>query len=225
MGARKTLAKKRKNKEERRIAEILKRLDQEYPDADCALKHENPFQLLVATILSAQCTDQRVNMVTPELFKRFPDAGTLARASEDELQSLIRSTGFFRNKSKNLIAAAKKMVERFEGEVPTTMEDLLQLGGVARKTANVVMGTAFGFSSGVVVDTHVRRLSNRLAVSVQKDPTKIEKDLMGCIPEDHWISLSHQLIHHGRQVCKARKPNCRACFLVDLCPYSRDLAE
>ncbi|MFQ5929515.1 MAG: endonuclease III [Acidobacteriota bacterium] len=216
---------KREEKEEQRIAEILRWLDNEYPEATCALHHENPYQLLVATVLSAQCTDERVNMVTPQVFRRYPNPGALAQADENELQELIRSTGFFRNKAKNLIRAARKMVEEFDGEVPKRMEDLIELDGVARKTANVVLGTAFTISSGVVVDTHVKRLSRRLGLSAQNDPNKIEKDLMRQIPEHSWIDFGHQLIHHGRRICKARKPICPECVLSNLCPYYQEFSK
>ena len=205
------------------MAEILARLDEAYPGVTCALRHENPYQLLVATVLSAQCTDVRVNLVTPGLFKRYPTPKALAQADQAHLQEIIRSTGFFRNKSKNLIAAAKRLVKEFDGQIPDTMEALLKLPGVARKTANVVLGTAFEISSGVVVDTHVRRLSQRLGLTFQDDPVKIEKDLMMHIPENRWIDFSHQLIHHGRQICKSQKPRCEQCVLVDLCPYYQEM--
>ncbi len=208
-------------KEERRIREILRGLDEEYSDAECALHHDSPFQLLVATILSAQCTDVRVNKVTPQLFGRYPTPREMAQADEEELQAIIRSTGFFRNKAKNLVGAARRIVETFKGKVPESMEELLQLPGVARKTANVVLGTAFGISSGVVVDTHVKRLSYRLGLTHNKDPNKVERDLMGQIPGDRWISFSHQLIHHGRRICNSRKPKCEACVLVNVCPYGQ----
>lgn len=206
-------------KENQRVATILSVLAQEYPDAQCALRHENAYQLLVATILSAQCTDVRVNLVTPSLFRRYPTPADLAEAETLELQELIRTTGFFRNKAKSLIGAARKMVADFAGQVPRSMKELLTLPGVARKTANVVLGTAFGISSGVVVDTHVRRLSQRLGLSRQKNPVKIERDLMGQIPAQEWIQFAHQLIYHGRRVCRARKPACQKCSLADLCPY------
>ena len=209
-------------KGEKRVLEILARLDQVYPDVTCALNYENPYQLLIATILSAQCTDVRVNKVTPVLFARYPSPELLSQAEPGELQEIVHSTGFFRNKAKNLIAAAKKILSEFDGEVPKTMEKLLKLPGVARKTANVVQGTAFGLSNGVVVDTHVKRLSRRLGLSVHDNPVKIERDLMCRIPQDHWIRLSHQLIHHGRQICKARKPRCERCTFADLCPYFQD---
>ncbi len=212
---------RKKAKEEHRIGEILRGLDEEYADAECALHHDNPFQLLVATILSAQCTDVRVNMVTPELFQRYPTPRAMAQAEEEELQEIIRSTGFFRNKAKNLAGTARKIVETFKGKVPESMEELLQLPGVARKTANVVLGTAFGISSGVVVDTHVKRLSYRLGLTTHTDPNKVEQDLIGQIPHDRWIGFSHQLIHHGRRVCNSRKPKCEACVLWDVCPYGQ----
>lgn len=212
-------------KEKHRVLEILARLDQVYPDVTCALSHKNPYQLLVATILSAQCTDVRVNKVTPALFARYPSPELLAQAESDELQEIIHSTGFFRNKAKNLIAAAKKISNEFDGEVPQKMEKLLELPGVARKTANVVQGTAFGLSNGVVVDTHVKRLSGRLGLSIHDNPVKIERDLIRRIPQEHWIRLSHQLIHHGRQICKARKPRCKRCTFADLCPYFQEFSE
>ena len=212
---------KKQAKEEHRIGEILRRLDEEYADAECALHHEDPFQLLVATILSAQCTDVRVNGVTPQLFQRYPTPREMARADEEELQEIIRSTGVFRNKAKNLVGTARRIVERFKGKVPESMEELLQLPGVARKTANVVLGTAFGIRSGVVVDTHVKRLSYRLGLTTNTDPNKVEQDLMGQIPGDRWIGFSHQLIHHGRRVCNSRKPKCDACVLADVCPYGQ----
>ena len=201
------------------MAEILGALGQEYADANCALHHQSPYELLVATVLSAQCTDVRVNMVTPALFQRFPDAEALAGAAQKELQEIIKSTGFYRNKAKNLIGAAGKLTQEFEGIVPQSMTDLLKLPGVARKTANVVLGTAYGIPSGVVVDTHVSRLSGRLGLTEERDPKKIETDLMEIVPEDEWIDFSHRLIQHGRRVCVARKPRCGDCFLADLCPY------
>lgn len=200
-----------------RLPIILQRLDQTYPTAECALLHRNPFQLLVATILSAQCTDERVNLVTQTLFKKYRTPADFARVSQQALEKEIRSTGFFRNKSKNIRGAAKLIIKKFGGKVPNTMEELLTLPGVARKTANVVLGTAFGVASGVVVDTHVERLSQRLGFSRQKDPKKIEQDLMKIIPPDRWIGFSHQLIWHGRRICQARKPKCAVCPLVDVC--------
>lgn len=205
-------------KEARRVFEIIRLLEQEYGEATCALHHDGPYQLLVATILSAQCTDARVNMVTPALFRRYPDAHAMAEADLDELQEIIRSTGFFRNKSKSLHGSAAKLVDEFDGEVPSNMRDLLKLPGVARKTANVVLGTAYGIASGVVVDTHVGRLSRRLGLTYQKTPVKVEKDLMEIIPRDEWINFAHRLIHHGRRVCQARRPRCEECAFADLCP-------
>ena len=205
-------------KEAHRVFEIIRLLEQEYGEAVCALHHEDAYQLLVATILSAQCTDARVNMVTPALFRRYPDAHAMARADLDELQELIRSTGFFRNKSKSLQGSARRLVDEFDGEVPSNMPDLLKLPGVARKTANVVLGTAYGIASGVVVDTHVGRLSRRLGLTHQKSPVKVEKDLMKMIPRDEWINFAHRLIHHGRRVCQSRRPRCEECAFADLCP-------
>ena len=204
-----------------RVRAILKGLDEAYPAATCALKHENAFQLLISTILSAQCTDERVNQVTGTLFPKYPDAKAFAYANPAELEQEIRPTGFFRNKTKSIMGASKKIVEEFHGEVPKTMEELLTLPGVARKTANVVLGTAFGIAAGVVVDTHVQRLSERLDLTKNTDPKKIEQDLMRVIPQDRWILFSHQLIWHGRRVCQARKPRCVECNLERLC-YSKD---
>jgi len=201
-----------------RIAPIIQRLHAAYPDAECALHHRNAFELLVATILSAQCTDVRVNKVTPALFARFPTPEAMAGADLEELESLIRSTGFYHNKAKNIQGAAQRIVSAYGGVVPQTMAELLTLPGVARKTANVVLGVVFGIADGVVVDTHVKRLSNRLGLTTQSDPEKIERDLQALTPQAEWINLSHLLIFHGRQVCDARKPNCVACSLSDLCP-------
>jgi len=204
-----------------RVRAILQKLDEAYPHATCALKHANSFQLLIATILSAQCTDERVNMVTPGLFQKYRDAKGFAYANPAEVENDIRSTGFFRNKTKSIIGAGKKIVEEFHGEVPKTMDELLTLPGVARKTANVVLGTGFGIASGVVVDTHVQRLSERLDLTKHTDPKKIEGDLMKAIPQDRWILFAHQLIWHGRRVCIARKPRCIDCNLKAIC-YSKD---
>ncbi len=201
-----------------RTGEILKRLEREYPDAHCALDFSNPLELLVATILSAQCTDVRVNMVTPELFARCPTAEAYAEIPTPELEELIRSTGFFRNKARSLKGMGQALVEEHGGEVPAEMAALLALPGVARKTANVVLGNAFGIDEGVVVDTHVNRLSNRLALTAEKTPDKIERDLMELVPREKWTLWAHLLIYHGRQVCKARKPDCGSCALLDLCP-------
>lgn len=204
-----------------RVRAILKGLNEAYPDAKCALKHENAFQLLIATILSAQCTDERVNKVTPTLFRKYPNARAFAYANPKELEQDIRPTGFFRNKTKSIMGASKKIVEEFHGEVPRSMDELLTLPGVARKTANVVLGTAFGIASGIVVDTHVQRVSRRLDLTKNTDPKKIEQDLMKVIPQDRWILFSNQLIWHGRKVCQARKPRCIECNLERLC-YSKD---
>jgi len=192
-----------------------------YPDATCALTHKDAWQLLVATILSAQCTDKRVNEVTPGLFAKYPAIDDFAHASQDELANDIRSTGFFNNKAKSLIGAAKKITGNYGGQVPRTMDELLTVPGAARKTANVVLGTAFGIASGVVVDTHVQRVSQRLDFTRNSDPVKIEKDLMKIIPENKWILFSHQIIYHGRQLCLARKPKCAECALDPLC-YAKD---
>ena len=201
-----------------RAQEIISRLSREYPEATTALDHRSPYELLVATILSAQCTDKRVNMVTPQVFSRYPDAAALALADQGELEEIIRSTGFFRNKAKNLIACARSMVERHSGQVPDTMEELTALGGVGRKTANVVLGNAFGKDEGVVVDTHVQRISGLLALSRQSDPVKIEADLMKIVPRERWTVFPHLLILHGRAVCVARRPRCADCVIYELCP-------
>jgi len=201
----------------KRIAAILKKLDEAYPNAVCELNHENAFQLLIATILSAQCTDVRVNQVTATLFKKYPTPEAFAYANPSELEQDIRPTGFFRNKTKSVIGASKAILERFGGEVPRTMEEMLTIPGAARKTSNVVLGTAFGIASGVVVDTHVQRLSNRLDLSHNEDAKKIEQDLMRILPQDRWISFSHQMIWHGRRVCHARNPKCVDCNLETLC--------
>ncbi|MGH9461687.1 MAG: endonuclease III [Vicinamibacteria bacterium] len=202
----------------KRTALIIKRLRQAFPEVGTALDHRNPVQLLVATILSAQCTDARVNKVTPSLFARFPAADDLAGADRGELEELIRSTGFFRNKAKSIQGAARKIVQDFGGRVPETMDELLSLPGVARKTANVVLGNGFGKAAGVVVDTHVFRLAHRLGLSKGKNPQDVEKDLMEIVPKKEWIGLGNRLIYHGRATCLARKPRCEACFLEPLCP-------
>jgi endonuclease III len=204
-----------------RVHAILEKLDEAYPKVTCALEHDTPFQLLVATILSAQCTDVRVNLVTKTLFAKYETPRDFAHANPSELEQDIRPTGFYRNKTKSIIGASRKIVEEFGGEVPRTMEELLTLPGVARKTANVVLGTAYGIAVGVVVDTHVIRLSNRLELSHDSDPKKIEQDLMKIIPKDKWILISHQLIWHGRKICQARKPRCVECTLEHLC-HSKD---
>jgi endonuclease-3 len=205
----------------KRVAAILVGLDAAYPNATCELSFSNAFQLLIATILSAQCTDVRVNQVTSELFKKYTKPEDFAYASPVELEKEIRPTGFFRNKTKSIMGASKGLIEQFGGEVPRTMEEILTLPGVARKTGNVVLGTAYGIASGVVVDTHVIRLSQRLDLTHNDEPKKIEQDLMKVIPENKWIKFSHQLIWHGRRVCAARKPKCAECNLEPLC-YSKD---
>lgn len=204
-----------------RVSHIEKELDRLFPNVTCALTHENAWQLLAATILSAQCTDERVNKVTPELFKKYPTLEDMAHASQEEVANDVRSTGFFNNKAKSLIGAAKRISEVFGGEVPKNMGDLLTVPGAARKTANVVLGTAYGIASGVVVDTHVQRISRRLDLTKNEEPVKIEQDLMKTIDQDRWISFSHQVIHFGRQICIARKPRCASCPLDSVC-YSPD---
>ncbi|HZZ40991.1 MAG TPA: endonuclease III [Acidobacteriaceae bacterium] len=201
----------------KRIAELLRRLAAAYPNAECALHHRNPWELLVATILSAQCTDARVNLVTPELFRKFPTPQAFAEASLPAIEEEIRSTGFYHNKAKSISGAAKAIVSQYGGRVPETMAELLPLPGVARKTANVVLGVAFGKAEGVVVDTHVLRLSYRLGLTRAEDPKQVEEDLMRIIPRDRWIAFSHEMIHHGRQICIARKPRCIDCPLENLC--------
>lgn len=198
--------------------EVIRRLKAEYPDAHCALLHTSAFELLIATILSAQCTDERVNIVTSELFRKYRTPHDYLSVPQTELERDIHSTGFFRNKAKNIRAACQRIIEAFGGEVPMSMEELLTLGGVARKTANVVMGNAFGIASGVVVDTHVGRLARRLGLTRHESPEKVERDLAKLVPKEHWIMLPHWLIYHGRQVCKARNPNCEGCVLSDICP-------
>jgi endonuclease-3 len=205
----------------KRVVAILAKLDEAYPNATCELNHENAFQLLIATILSAQCTDVRVNQVTETLFKKYPDPKAFAYATPSELEQDIRPTGFFRNKTKSVMGASETILEKFGGQVPRTMEEILTLPGVARKTGNVVLGTAYGITSGVVVDTHVLRLSNRLNLSRNEDPKKVEQDLMKIIPREKWIQFSHQLIWHGRRVCHARKPKCIECNMESLC-YAKD---
>ena len=204
-----------------RIGPILALLHAEYPDACCALNHHNALELLVATILSAQCTDERVNKVTPALFAKYPDARAFAEADRAELEEMVRSTGFYRNKAKNIQEACQRIVQEYDGEVPANMDDLLKLSGVARKTANVVLGVAYQIADGIVVDTHVKRLSNRLGLTTQSDPEKIERDLLTITPRAEWIDLSHLLIFHGRRVCDARKPNCAGCVINHLCPSSQ----
>jgi endonuclease III len=204
-----------------RVAALLDGLAAAYPNAECALHHRNAWELLVATVLSAQCTDARVNMVTPGLFKKFPTPTDFAHAPLVEIEEQIRSTGFYHNKAKSISGAARTLLQDFAGKVPQTMEELLTIPGVARKTANVVLGVAFRKAVGVVVDTHVLRLSMRLELTKETQPVPVEKDLMKIIPQDHWIAFSHEMIHHGRQVCIARKPRCVDCTLEPLC-YSKD---
>ncbi len=204
-----------------RVRKILSTLDEMYPNVNCALTHSSPWELLVATILSAQCTDKRVNEVTPGLFRKYPTPQDFAAVSQDELAVDIHSTGFFNNKAKSVIGAARKIIHEFGGQVPRTIEELVTVPGAARKTANVVLGTCFGIASGVVVDTHVQRICGRLDLTKHSDPVKIEQDLMKIVPHDRWIQFSHQLIHLGRQVCDARKPKCAECKLNTVC-YSAD---
>jgi endonuclease-3 len=199
-------------------ARVVRRLKADYPAATCALENETPFELLVATILSAQCTDVRVNMVTPELFRRWPTAKEMADAPTKELEKVIQSTGFFRNKAKNIKAASRGIVEQHGGEVPRDMDQLVALPGVGRKTANVVLGTAFGMATGVVVDTHVTRVSRRLGLTEHADPIRIEQDLMQLLPKSEWVDFAHRMIHHGRQICVARKPKCPICSMKTFCP-------
>jgi endonuclease-3 len=199
-------------------AEIHRRLLALYPDAHCELDYRNPYELAVATILSAQCTDRRVNMVTPELFRRWPDAEALSRARREEIEQVIQSTGFYRNKAKSLSGFATQVVERHGGEVPAEMEALVVLPGIGRKTANVVLGNAFGINEGVVVDTHVQRLSRRFGLTRESDPVKVERALIPLFPRESWTMLSHLMIWHGRRTCDARKPKCNACALADICP-------
>ena len=207
---------------QRRARKILRRLDRDYPVAECALHHRNAWELLVATILSAQCTDARVNKVTPELFAAYPTVQEMALAPLESIEELVRTTGFFRNKSKSIKGAAERIVGEYGGAVPSRMEQLLTLPGVARKTANVVTGTWFGKATGVVVDTHVQRISERLGLTAGKDPKKIEKVLMDLLPKTRWVKYSHQIIHHGRGVCKARRPRCQDCGLARLCPSAEN---
>jgi len=203
-----------------RAAEIFQILEKEYPEAETALNHENPFQLAVATILSAQCTDERVNMVTPELFRRFPDPEALAEAPPDEVEEIIHSTGFFRNKARNIVGMASAVLEEHDGQLPRSIQGLTALPGIGRKTANVILGNAFGIDEGVVVDTHVKRLAGRMGLTRETAPEKVERDLMEIFPREDWTLLSHLLILHGRAVCPARKPRCGECPVAHLCPSS-----
>ena len=210
-----------KERKRERAREVFQILEKEYPEAVTALEHRNPFELAVATVLSAQCTDERVNQVTPELFRRFPDPESLARGPREDLEEIIHSTGFFRNKAKNLMGMAEVLVRDHGGEIPRSMEELTALPGIGRKTANVILGNAFGIDEGVVVDTHVKRLSGRLGFSGAKTPEKIERHLMDLFPQEWWTPLSHLLIFHGRGPCKARTPECARCVVAHLCPSSR----
>src|SRR5579862_1694538 len=221
--ARKKVVPRPKNAAERRarVNEILRRLDEMYPDVTCALTHRSPWELLVATILSAQSTDKTVNQVTPGLFKKYPTIQDFAALRPEVLARDIHSTGFFNNKAKSVVGAAKKILADFDGQVPRTMEQMLTIPGAARKTSNVVLGTAYGIASGVVVDTHVQRISRRLDLTKNTDPVKIERDLVKVIPQEKWILFSHQIIHHGRALCYARKPRCAECQLEPVC-YARD---
>ena len=203
-----------------RVSAILDRLAATYPNAECALTHRNAWELLVATILSAQCTDARVNMVTPELFRQFPTPKAMSEASLPAIEEIIRSTGFYRNKAKSISGAAKKVTQEFGGKVPRTLAELTTIPGAARKTASVVLGVVYGLAEGIVVDTHVLRISRRLHLTQHTEPKKVEQDLMKIIPHDHWIAYSHEIIHHGRQICIARKPKCADCPLETLCTSS-----
>lgn len=207
---------------EDRIDEIIKILREKYPHSRTALKFEIPLQILVATILSAQCTDEKVNQITPSLFQKYPKAEDFARTDQKELEEEIRPTGFFRNKARSIISASKKIVEDFDGEVPATMEELITLPGVARKTANIVLSSAFKKAEGIAVDTHVRRLAQRLGLSKEKDPDKIERDLMGIVPKKDWLDFNYMLVNHGRKICQARKPQCLLCVIRHLCPSALD---
>ena len=210
----------RRQSAQRRIGPIVEKLKQRYPDAQCALNHRSPLELLVATILSAQCTDVRVNIVTRELFSKYRSAEDYANANPEEFEEEIRSTGFYRNKTKSILGMAQALVDRHGGEVPPSMEELVALPGVGRKTANVVLGTAFGVDEGVVVDTHVKRIANRLKLTSKQDPEKIERDLMKLVPRSEWTLFGHLLIHHGREICGARTPKCEICPVSNLCPSS-----
>ena len=201
-----------------RAKSVIATLKKLFPEAECALNHESAFQLLVATILSAQCTDERVNQATPELFRTYPDAASLANATQDDVERIVKPLGFFRNKAANIRGMAQALVERFHGEIPQDIEELITLPGVGRKTASVVLGTWFGIPSGIVVDTHVKRLTNLLGLTSSENPEIIERDLMAFIPKSEWIEFSHRLIHHGRRTCIARRPQCTECGLLPHCP-------
>ena len=202
----------------RQAAKVLRRLKADYPEAPCALVHKTPFQLLIATILSAQCTDERVNLVTKDLFKAYPNPAAFAAAPLKDIEQAVKSTGFFRNKAKNIKACSTGLLENHNGKLPRDLESLVKLAGVGRKTANVVLGTAYGLATGVVVDTHVGRLSRRMGLTEEKDPVKVERDLMQILPKKEWIEFSHRMIHHGRKVCSARRPDCQQCSMKKFCP-------
>lgn len=202
----------------RQSTRVVKQLKKDFPEVDCALIHQSPFQLLIATILSAQCTDARVNIVTKPLFKKYPTAAHLAKAPIGSIEKLVQSTGFFRNKAKNIKACSQRLMENHDGEVPKSLDSLVELAGVGRKTANVVMGTAFGIATGVVVDTHVGRLSRRLGLTTRTDAVQAERDLVELLPKKEWVEFSHRMIYHGRQVCNARKPKCEGCSMLKFCP-------
>ncbi len=204
--------------DKRYAAKVVRALKKDYPEATCALRHDSPFQLLIATILSAQCTDARVNIVTKDLFRKYPTATHYARMPHKTLEQAIQSTGFFRNKAKNINGCCQRLVERYGGQVPRDLDQLVELPGIGRKTANVVLGTAFGLPTGVVVDTHVSRISRRLGLTEERDPVKIERDLIKLLPKKEWIDFSHRMIHHGRRVCNARKPLCDQCSMKNFCP-------
>lgn len=218
MPKKKTARKQDDAEQSKRVKSILKALKKRYPDVECALTHDTPFQLLTATILSAQCTDERVNATTPELFRRYPTPEKLAKAKIADVEKIVKPLGFFRSKAKNICGMARALVEHHDGNIPQSLEELVALPGVGRKTANVVLGTAFGIPSGVVVDTHVKRISNLLGLTTSKNPEIIERDLIGLLPESEWIMYSHRLIHHGRQICIARRPKCTECPLLPHCP-------
>lgn len=212
-------ARQKQDKElKQRVQEIIKRLRRQYPQARTALHFQTPFQLLVATILAAQCTDEKVNQITPILFQKYPTITDLAQAPQEEVEAIIRPTGFFRNKARHIIAAARAIVDNYGGEVPSTMEELVTLPGVARKTANIVLSSAFRRAEGIAVDTHVKRLAQRLGLSAHQDPNRIEQDLMAIVPRLDWLDFNYLLVDHGRAVCQARRPRCRECVLKDLCP-------
>jgi len=202
----------------RHAAKVVRALNRDYPDVTCALKYESPVQLLISTILSAQCTDKQVNRVTKDLFKKYPTAAHFASLPISKLEKAIQSTGFFRNKAKNIKACCQKLVELYDGEVPPDIDLLVKLPGVGRKTANVVLGTAFSLATGVVVDTHVARITRRLGLTAEKDPNKIEQDLIAQLPQKEWVDFSHRMIHHGRRICSARKPACDECSMNKFCP-------